>query len=78
MLKWHEMVEFEAGLRACRRWGAGSRIRLGMYELWPLPAGTGFPATVEVWLGAHGFVRRDDPVTGPFWERPIDEPMEVA
>lgn len=77
MLKGDEQMEFEAGLRACRRWGAGSRIRLGMYELWPLPAGMEFPAAVEVWLGDHGFVRKDDPVMGPFWERPVIDEMEV-
>lgn len=74
-----ERVEFEAGLRAGRRAGARGRRWLGMYELWPLPVGVGFPPGVEVWLGAHGFVRREDPIRGPFWERPADEEvMEVA
>ena len=49
-----------------------------MYELYALPAGVGFPASVESWLMAHGFVRRDDPINGPFWERPASVELEVA
>ena len=78
MMSDEERRGFEGRVRASRWAGARGRQWLGMYELYVLPAGMEFPASVESWLMAHGFVRRDDPINGPFWERPASVELEVA
>lgn len=72
-----EKVEFESVLRSNRCAGARARLWAGMLELYALPKCRQFPVDVQVWLLGRGFVRRDDPVNGPFWERPADVEMEV-
>lgn len=67
-----EKAEFEGVLRRCRCYGARARLWAGMLELYALPARRQFPDDVEVWLAGRGFARKEDPVMGPFWERPLE------
>ena len=78
MLDGEEKADFERVLRRNRCHGARLRLWAGMLELYALPDGRQFPAGVEGWLLGRGFVRRDDPVMGPFWERPVVESVEEA
>lgn len=73
-----EKCEFERVLRRARCYGARMRLWAGMMEVYAMPGGRQFPVDVQVWLAGRGFVRRDDPVAGPFWERPLVEILEVA
>lgn len=75
MMTVDERNEFVRRLRAHGWGGAFGRMRLGMYEVFALPDGQHFPIDVQMWLMGRGFVRRDDPIDGPFWERPGE--MEV-
>lgn len=77
MLRGDEKAEFVNVLRTHRCAGARARRWAGMLELYALPERRQFPVDVQIWLLGRGFVRRDDPVMGPFWERPIVE-MEVC
>lgn len=79
MLESEEKREFESVLRNNQCHGARLRQWAGMLELYALPPRRQFPVDVQVWLLGRGFVRRDDPVMGPFWERPVmEEILEVA
>ncbi len=77
MLAGEELRGFVDVLRLSRCGGARARRWAGMLELYALPERRPFPVDVQVWLLGRGFIRRDDPVLGPFWERPFVE-LEVC
>lgn len=77
MLEDDEKSAFEQVLRSNGCCGARARLWVGMLELYALPARRQFPVDVQVWLLRRGFVRREDPVEGTFWERPAAVEMEV-
>lgn len=70
MLSDEERIEFEVAIKEAGLFGAKGRTMHGMYELFTVPAHRQFPVDVQVWLVAHGFARREDPVNGPYWSRP--------
>ena len=70
MLTRDEAVDFEGTLRRAGWRGVRGRLFYGMYELFPV-ACERLPVEVERWLLFHGFQLREDPVEGPYWQRPL-------